>query len=184
MTKEEFDFAIEEASISISENEERYLIKSIFKFMNTSNIGILFFLIISLFLLIITFTKGEDWISIVSGSVFSGSFFIFSVMGLLKQVTDFVEVTNDEIKFMNSLRVKKFPLDSEMKIKVVARTEYIKMKSIRGSGSFFRHIEIYLTYKKEEYRIFNFQVDDKYSSEANKLGSEIVHKIKKRINAH
>ncbi len=179
----DLDLIIDKASIYVTDTTDCLLMRSRFKILNKSNMGVLLFIIISLLLLIISILKGNDWYSIIFGSLIGGLTFIFSIFALLKQVTDFVKVTKENIKFMSSLRSKRFRLNSEMKIKVKAETEYVKLKSHPSSGSYFRHIELYLVHNNSEFRVFNFKVDNKYSKEANKLGSELAYLIKKRINA-
>jgi hypothetical protein len=181
----DLNLVIDKSSIQISDTKECLLIRSRFKLLDKSNIGTVLFLIMGLFIMLILIIIGiirENWIPIMLGSTIGGATFMFSVLAILKQATDFVKVTNDSIKYMNSLTTRLFHLNSEMKVKMKAETEHMRLKSQPGSGSYFRTIELYLVHDNSEYRMFNFQVDGQYSKEANKLGSELTRLIKTRIN--
>lgn len=169
------------ASIQFKDDGSTLFLKSKFKLNNKSNIGVIFFLLLSLAFSILFILKGNEWFTIGIGVLLGGSIFVFSILVILKQFTDFTKVTNKEIQFKNSLKSYRFPLDPKMKIRLDAKTEYTKLTSVSGSGSFFRIIEIYLMFEDSEYRIFDYLVPAEYIVEADKLASEIVIGIENKI---
>ncbi len=177
--KEELRDIINAASISVSDTEERLLIQSKFKFFNKFNFGVLFFLVGGLFLILVSFLKVNDLLSTILGTILGGIMVVFSLYVIIKQVIDFVEVTNNEIRFRDGFKVKVFLLNSDMKIKLKRETQYVSSQS--SFGSYFRNIELYLINDNTEFRIFNFQVDEQYSKEAGMLGIKLTGLIKKRI---
>ena len=102
--------------------------------------------------------------------------FIFTVLVILKQLKDFVEVSKTTIKFSNSLEKKEIHLNSEFKIKVKSEILYVKTRN-PGSGSYFCMVEVFLKIKDRKHRILDFQVAKKYSKEAKDLGKEIKKMI-------
>ena len=69
-----------------------------------------------------------------------------------------------------------------MKIIMKTKKTYTKSMSSPFSGSYFRHVELFLKIKEQEFEIFHLMVDERFGKQANNLGSEITRLIKKRIN--
>ena len=174
---------IEKANIKIIENQKQLIVKSKCKLFNKLNFGVLGILVVSLIILIMFILTGSDWLTMILAVLFLGSIIALSILSIFKQCTDFIKVTNDEIQFMNSLTKKRYTLDPEMKGKMEGKTVCFALSFKPHTETCSHNIEIYLTYNKSEFRIFNFQMKDKDAKEANILGAEIVHKIKKRIIA-
>lgn len=83
--------------------------------------------------------------------------------------------------FRNSLKSVALKINPLLKIKMKTRQEYVKLKSLSGSGFYFRNVELFVVSETIEQRILGFQMDEKYSALANSLGSEITHRIKEKI---
>ena len=179
----ELEEIINKASFQVLENNERLLLRSKFMFFNKSNFGVLLFLFMGISLVIISITKGNDWLTIILAKTLGSGIFILSTLTIIKQFTDFVMITNEDIEFRHNLKRRKFTLDLEMKIKMKSKTEFIKASTNAFSGSYFRKIDLILLTEKSEYKIFNFHVDEKYSREANRLSNDLLYKIKQRIKA-
>ena len=177
----EFKEIIDKASIYISDHPDCLLIKSRFKLFNKINFGVLLINLLSVFVMVVFVLNANDWIDMGLGLLLGGPFFILSLLVALKTITDFVEVSHDQIQFRNRFKKRTFPLDSEMKVRMKGSTSYTKLESQAASGTYFRYIELFLIKKSEEYMLFEILVEEKDAKDANILGSEIIRKIKERI---
>lgn len=178
----EFKNIIDKASISISDHPDRLLIKSTFNIFNKINFGVLLINLMSVFLMVVFALNSNDWFTLGFVFVLGLVFFILSLLIILKTMTDFVEVSKDQIQFRNEFKKRTFALDPNMKVRMKGSTSYTELKSQAASGSYFRYIELFLIKDGEEYLMFEILIDDKYAGEANTLGSEIIRRIKERIN--
>ena len=125
--------------------------------------------------------NGTDWFTISIGLILGGFFFVFGVLVILSQVTNFVKITSDKIIIRNSLKKYSFSLRSSLKVRIRFETVYVRINK-PGSGSYWRTVELFLAKDDIEYRMLDFSVSDMYSADANKLGADLLQKIKKRIN--
>ena len=179
--KKEFDSIIKKASLSLNSNSEKIRVSSKFNFTDKGNLGLLFFIVISLFLFYISIFKTKEIVVQIFLIVLSSVILIFTIMTILKQLSDFVEVYKGTISFSNSLKKKEILLTSDFKIKV--KSDIIHTKTRRNSsGSYFCIIELFLKIKDKKYRILDFQVDEEYSKEAKVLGKEIKRLILEKVN--
>lgn len=177
---------IDKASIVYIDNKNELLLRSKFKLFNKFNFGVLLFLFTALSLIGFGILNRTDFIALSFYLVLGLPILVLSILTLFKQNSDFVKVTDTEIEFMNSLKKHKFGLDPEMKVKTKARTEFVKIRSSVfhfNKGSYFRITEIFLVLKNTEYRILDFQVDQKDARQANLLAVDIIQSIKQRIRS-
>jgi hypothetical protein len=163
---------LNKASLKLVNDSRKLRVESKFYCTNRGDLGLLFFLIIALFLLYISLFEAKELGVQIFLSVLSVAILVFTIMVILKQLKDFVEVSKGSIKFSNSLKEKEIQLNSDFKIKV--KSDIIHTKTRRNSsGTYFCVIELFLKIKDEKHRILDFQVEEKYSKEAKELGKEI-----------
>ncbi len=172
--------SLRKASISLHTDAKRLLIKSEFYFWNKGNIGMLLIGLLGLVAIILSILKVKDTFSMVFVIVLGTAFIIFTFLGVLKQVSDFVEFSGGKIRFSNSLKKQEFLIRPEFKIKVKSST--MKVKRRNSPASYFRIVELFLKTDDNKIRILDFQMDDKDSTEADKLGKEIKRMMKERLN--
>lgn len=129
---------------------------------------------------------------LVLGVIFSNSLFdnliialltvpliIFCVFGITKQLTDYCTVTSSQIEFRNSLKKKSIDIARIEKVKMKSST--VEEKRRKVPRSFWRQVEIWITTAEDEFRILDFQVNDRDSKTANSVGNAIVSRLKEKI---
>ena len=179
--KMELDPILKKAGLSLNSNSERISVRSKFNFTGKGNLGLLLFLLISLFLLFISIFKVREIGVQVFLIILSTVILVFSIVTILKQLNDFVEANKGRVSFSNSLKKNEILITSDFKIKV--KSDIIHTKTSRNSsGSYFCVIELFLKIKEEKYRILDFQVDEEDSKEAKMLGKEIKRLILEKVN--
>lgn len=167
---------LSKASLKLVNDSQKLRVQSKFYFTDRGNLGLLFILIIALFLLYLSLFEVKELGLQIFLAVLSVAILGFTIIVILKQIKDFVEVTRGIIQFSNSLKEEKIHLNSEFKIKV--KSEIIHTKTKRNSsGSYFCIVELFLKIEDKKYRILDFQVDKKHSKEAKALGKEIKKMI-------
>lgn len=172
--------SLKKASISLQSDSKKLLIKSEFYFWNKDNIGMLFIGLMGLTAIVLAILKAKDTFSMVFVIVLGVVFVIFTIIGIFKQVSDFVEVSDQKIKFSNSLKRREFLIKPDFKIKV--KSSIIRMKT-GSSASYFRVVEFFLKTNNGKFRILNYQMYKKDSNEAKELNKEIKKMIKERFTA-
>ena len=132
----------DEASIKILVDDEVVNIKHIFRLWNKSTLGTLVFLCGGLFLMIAPIFKTSDFISKMIGIVLGFFLLIFSIITLIKQVTDGLKIKGKIITYQRHLKKTTIPLHVSMKIKM--KTEIFKVRRAGTLGSDFIHVTYYL----------------------------------------
>ena len=179
--KMKLDSILKKASLSLNSSSEKIRVFSKFYLTDRGNLGLLFFILISMFLLYLSIFKTEGIGIQVFLIIISSAILVFTILTILKQLNDFVEASKGRVSFSNSLNKKEIIVNSEFKIKV--KSEIIHTKTRRNnSGSYFCIIELFLKIKDKKYRILDFQVDEEDSKEAKILGKEIKKLILEKIN--
>lgn len=175
----DIDSILKKSSLSLYHDSKKILVKSEFRFLNKGNLGMIFIGLLSLALMIATIVKVEKMIIVIFAIIIGLFMFIFSILGILKQVTDFVEISDRKIKFSNSLKKYDFLFKPNFKIKVKSSIERVKR---RGSpASYFCIVELILKTDNGKFRILDFQTDEKDAAEAKMLGKDIKRMIFERI---
>ncbi len=177
----DFSSILKKANLSLNSDAEKIRVQSKFYFTDRGNIGLIFFLGISLFLFYISVFKAKETGAQIFLMILSIAILVFTVLVILKQLKDFLEIYNGRIKFSNTLKDKEVNLNSAFKIKV--KSDIIHVKTRRSSsGSYFCVVELFLKINDEKFRILDFEVDKKDSKEAKKLGKEIKKMILEKVN--
>jgi hypothetical protein len=171
-----FEKILRKASLKLINDSQKLRVESKFYFSDRGNLGLLFFLFIAFFLLYFSVFEVREIGVQIFLLILSLTILVFTIMVILKQLKDFVELSNSTIKFSNSLREKEIHLNAEFKIKLKSEIIYVKTRN-PVSGSYFCIIELFLKIKDKKHRILDFQVDKKYSKEAKLLGKEIKKMI-------
>ena len=171
--------SLRKASISLHADAKRLLIKSEFYFWNKGNMGMLLIGFMGLAAIILAILKVKDTFSMVFVIALGITFIIFTFLGVLKQVSDFVEFSRGKIRFSNSLKKQEFLIRSEFKIKVKSSTTKVKRRN--SPASYFRVVELFLKTADDKIRILDYQMDQNDSAEADELGKEIKRMMKERL---
>lgn len=185
MSHQNFNFhrACRLVSIKVINTDEELVISKTFRILNKSNIGLLLFFLLGLVIGVLATTQTDDLIFLLIGSIMGFGLAIISFISILAQATDYFKISNKQIAIRSNLRSKKKELKSDYKVQIKRKTEFIKLKSQPGSGTYFRFIDIYITRENEKQLIIDFQVDNRFSEDINRLGNEISSMIKTRINS-
>lgn len=170
---------LKKVGLSVHSDAHKLRIKSKFNLWNRGNAGMVFIGILSLILLIFNLWFVKDNIVKVVFSIFMFGLLVFSILGILKQLFDYVEITNHKIKFSNSLKKRKHTLRPSFKIKVKSSIERVKRRG--RPASYFCLVELFLKTSFGKFRILDFQSDRKYEDELKKLGNELKHMIEERF---
>ncbi len=165
------------ANIKIVTDGNILQIKHQFSIANKSIFGVLFFLFGGVLLLVESILKNADITSKILGISIGLLFLVLSILTIIKQFNDEIKITGNIIKFRYNLKTTKIPLNTRMKIKM--KTEIFK---VRGSDFIvINHFLQNLTNLKQEIPVLKFQIENKYSNNAIKLGNEITRIIEDKI---
>lgn len=175
-----FSETLNQASLKIILNQNQLSVKSTFDPFKKSNFSLLLIFGIAMTGVILTVLFAEELVALIVGLTICGGILVFSLLTILKQLTDFISIDHERLFFRNSLRSHQFDLHPQMKIKIRAKNDYVKLAQ-PGSGTNYRVFDLYLTHQEIEYRVLNFQMEAKNTQEANKLASEIARLIKEKI---
>jgi hypothetical protein len=176
--KNSFKEITDKASISIKIENGSMVAYSEFRLFNRFNIGILLLLTLGIGIIIISIVNAngiELAIGLLIGIVLTISFLAV----LLKQLTDYLVVTDKEIVFRNSLRKRTFQITPDLKVKTVIERKYTK--ATHTGGSYSRGVEVFIKKDKIKYRVFDFLMEDEYSEEVKYLSKMIKRFIRKKI---
>ena len=120
----------------------------------------------------------DDIVKIVFSILMLG-LLIFSILTILKQLFDYVEITQRKIKFSNSLKSRKHTLRPSFKIRVKSSIHRVKKRG--RPTSYFCLVELFLMTSFGKFRILDFQSDRKYEDELKILGNELKNMIEERF---
>lgn len=134
--------------------------------------GTVLFLLGGLFLIIASFIWTVETSSKIIGLILGLFLFLLSVLTIIKQSTDKVQIKDNILRFQLNLKRRNIPLDGSEKVKM--KSEVVKINRVGTMGSEFIIITHLLITQNQETPIFQFQMDNSYSEKAFKLGTELT----------
>ena len=160
-----------QACLKILVDDKVVVIKHKFRLRDKSTLGVIFFLFGGLFLIIAPFIMTSDnssnFIVIVMGLIL----IILSILTLIRQVTDGLQIKDNIITFRHNLKKTIIPLSGNMKIKM--KTEVCKARGGSEVGTDFIIITLFHKDLNKETSILRFSMDTEYADNAIKLGNEL-----------
>ncbi|MFT3846955.1 MAG: hypothetical protein QM725_18000 [Lacibacter sp.] len=145
--------------------------------MDKSTLGVIFFLLGGLFLIIAPFIVTSDTKTKLIGIAIGLLLVIISILTLTRQFADGLQIKDNIIKFRHNLKRTIIPLSGNIKINM--KTEVMKIRRIGTLGSDIVIITHFLQEQNKETPIFKFQMDN--ADNAKKLGNEITRLINAKI---
>ena len=167
-----------QASLKILTENKTFEIRHIFNLKDKSVVGILLFLLGGIFLIVIPFIKTSDTISKILGVTIGLFVAVFSILLIIRQISDKLKVSKTLIEVQRNLKRKAIPINQNMEIKM--KTEILKIRR-SSSRSEFIIVSHYLKDYDKETHILQFQMDNRNSGEAIKLGNEITRMINEKF---
>ena len=164
-----------QASLNILTEDKRIDIKHKFRLSDKSNIGMLFFLCGGIFFIVAPYIKTSDTTTKVLGILFGLILLTFSLLTIIRQVFDGLQIKDNTISFRHNLKRTILPLNIGMKVKM--KTELIKIRRVGTLGSDYILVTHYLQNFEKEIPILTFQMEKRYEDNARKLGNEITRII-------
>lgn len=161
-----------QAGLKISVDDNLVEIQHKFRIENKSNLGVMFFLFAGLFLVIAPFIKASDTTTIIIGIVLGLSLVVFSILTIIRQVADGLQIKDQIITLRHNLKQTVIPLTGNLKIKM--KTEVMKIRRVGTLGSDFIVVTHYLQDQKIETPLLKFQMDNENADNAKKLGNELT----------
>ena len=104
---------------------------------------------------------------------------MFSILTLIRQVADGLQIKDHIITFRHNLRQTIIPLSGNLKIKM--KTEVMKIRRVGTLGSDFIIVTHYLQDHNIETQILKFQMDNSNADDAKKLGNELTRIINEKF---
>jgi hypothetical protein len=160
-----------QACLKILADDKLVEIKHKFRFGDKSNLGVMFFLFGGLFLIIAPFIKTSDTTTKIIGIVLGLLLVVFSILTVIRQVADGLQIKDHKITFRHNLKQTIIPLSGNLKIKM--KTEVMKIRRVGTLGSDFIIVTHYLQDHNIETPILKFQMDNENADNAKKLGNEL-----------
>ncbi len=161
-----------QACLKILADDKLVEIKHKFRLKDKSNLGVIFFIFGGLFLIIAPFIKTSDTTTKIIGIVLGLLLAVFSILTVIRQVTDGLQIKDHIITFRHNLKKKVIPLSSNLKIKM--KTEVMKIRRVGTLGSDFIIVTHFLQDYNIETPILKFQMDNANADNAKKLGNELT----------
>ncbi|MBK8145179.1 MAG: hypothetical protein IPK62_09355 [Bacteroidetes bacterium] len=144
-------------------------IKHTFRLGDTSNLGVIFFLLGGLFLIIAPFLKTSDITTKIIGIALGFLIAVFSILTLIRQGADGLQIKDHTLTFRYNL--KRTTIDLNSNLKVLMKTEVLKIRRVGSVGSDFIIVTHFLQNHTIETPILKFQLDHANAENAKKLGT-------------
>ena len=185
MNQENFNFedACKLMGIKVSDSHGILTVRTLFNPLNKFGFGILLFLIGGFTIGVLAITHSNDFISLIAGGILGFGIGVVALLSILSKLTSYFKISGNYLEIRNRLKLKTEKITSDYKVKMKTRSEFVKMKSQPGSGSYFRIVEIYISNGTNEQLIIDFETDVKNASIANQLGSHITSIVKSKIKS-
>ncbi len=165
------------ACLTILADDNFLEVKHKFRLGDKSNTGVILFFFGGLFLTIAPFIKTTEMTTKII-AITLGLFFVgFSILTLIRQLADGLQIKDHIITFRQNLKQTKIPLNSNLKVKM--KTEVMKIRRVGTLGTDLIIVTHFLQDQNIETPILKFQMDNKNADNAKKLGNELT----KIINA-
>ncbi|MBK9564101.1 MAG: hypothetical protein IPO37_02535 [Saprospiraceae bacterium] len=168
-----------QACLTILVDGKTVEIKHKFRLGDKSNLGVIFFLLGGLFLISAPFIKASDTTTKIIGITLGLLLDVFSILTLIRQVADGLQIKDHIITFRHNLRQTIIPLSGNLKIKM--KTEVMKIRRVGTLGSDFIIVTHYLQDHNIETQILKFQMDNSNADDAKKLGNELTRIINEKF---
>ncbi|MGL2987186.1 hypothetical protein ACSVH5_06280 [Flavobacterium sp. RSSA_27] len=164
-----------QACLKILADDKLVEIKHKFRLGDKSTLSVIFFLFGGLFLIIAPFIKTSDTTTKFIGIVLGLLFLVLSILTLIRQVADRLQITDRTITFRHNLKQSIIPLSSDLKVKM--KTEVMNIRRVGTLGSDFIVVTHFLQDHNSETPILKFQMDKENADNAKKLGNELTRMI-------
>jgi hypothetical protein len=164
-----------QACLKILADDKLVEIKHKFRLGDKSTLGVIFFLFGGLFLIIAPFIKTSDTTTKIIGIVLGLFLAVFSILTLIRQVADGLQIKDNLFTFRHNLKQTTIPLSGNLKIKM--KTEVMKIRRVGTLGSDFIIVTHFLQDNNIETPILKFQMDNSNADNAKKLGNELTRLI-------
>ena len=161
-----------QACLTILADDKTLEIKHKLRLGDKSNLGVVFFLFGGLFLIIAPFIKTSDSTTKIVGIILGLLLVVFSILTLIKQVCDGLQIKNQIVMFRHNLKRTTIPLNTNLKVKM--KTEVMKIIRVGSLGSDFIIVTHFLQDHNIETPILKFQMDKANADNAKKLGNELT----------
>ena len=172
----------EQASLQITADEKVLYIKHKFRLADKSTLGVFFFMLGGIFLMVAPFIKTSDTTSKIIGIVL-GLFLLFlSILTFIQQVSDGIKITDGILTFQNNLEKTKILINRDLKVKM--KIEKIQISRVGTLNSDFIIVTHFLQDRNKETPILKFQMDDADADDAKKLGNELTRLINSKIGLY
>lgn len=178
-----FDKACKMVGIKVICSENSLTIKTLFNPLNKFGFGSLLFLVCGIFFGVLTISKTDNLFLLIVGCVIGFGLSTIATLSILSDVTSYCTIADNCLEIRNRLKRSKVSLYGDCQVKVKTYTEYVKMNSQAGSGSYFRNVDLYVCDEKKEHLIIDFQTDDKHRDIADRLGKELAVLVEERIKS-
>jgi hypothetical protein len=168
-----------QACLKIFADDKIVDIKHKFHLGDTLTWGIVFFFFGGLFLIVAPFFKTSDTTTKIIAIVLGLLLAAFSILTLIRQVVDGLQIKDNVIKFRHNLKRTIILLNTNMKIKM--KTEVLKIRRVQSLGSDFIIVTLFLQDLNKETPILKFQMDNANADNAKKLGNKLTGIINAKI---
>jgi hypothetical protein len=161
-----------QACLTILADDKTLEIKHKLRLGDKSNLGVVFLLFGGLFLIIAPFIKTSDSTTKIVGIILGLLLVVFSILTLIRQVCDGLQIKNQIVMFRHNLKRTTIPLNTNLKVKM--KTEVMKIRRVGSLGSDFIIVTHFLQDHNIETPILKFQMDKANADNAKKLGNELT----------
>lgn len=175
---EDFLKIASKACLKITAGGNLVAIKHRLRAGNPSTLGVVLFFLGGLFLIMAPFLKTSDTTTKIIGIVFGLLLVVFSILTLIRQIADGLEIKDGMITFRHNLKSKTIVLDGKLNIKI--RTEVLKIRRVGTQGTDFIVVTLLLQDQNMETVILKFQMDNAQADSAKKLGNELKRIMQQR----
>ncbi|WP_026705878.1 hypothetical protein [Flavobacterium soli] len=165
----------DQAFLKILADDKVLVIKHKIRLSDKSTLGMLFFLLGGIFLIVVPYSKTSTEVSKYIGLILGLFLLVLSILTLIRQANDGIKIRDGIISFRHNLKLKTIHLNGSIKVKM--KIEVMKIRRRETKGSDFIIVTHFLQAQNKETPILKFQMDNANAENAKKLGNELTRII-------
>ncbi len=165
-------------ALSIQVDDDKIIIRHRIGF-NQATMGILFFLCGGIFLMMLPFMRPLNTTSITIALIGGLIMALLSLLSLIREASDGIRVDKKQITWRYNLKKSSLPVNTQLRM--IMNTETRKIRRTGGMGSDWTVVTCFLKTGDKEVPVLQFQVNQKYTSEAIQLGHEVIGLINSKL---
>lgn len=166
------------AAITILSSDDKIVIRHRVGF-HSSTAGMVFLLFGSIFFLMLPLLRSLNTISTIIAITAGLMMAVFSLLSLVRQLTDGITIFNQQITWRYQLKKSSLPANNELRITMKSETR--KIRRTGSIGSDWIVVTCFLHTGDQSFPMLQYQMHNKDADQAIQLGKEIIRLIQGQL---